>query len=72
VDRERKEFYLDGPNDVDWIFYNDILRTREETIYVDFVENDGQHVWHDPTVLDELRLPLVMPRKNQCCGSRTP
>lgn len=64
VDRERKEFYLDGPNDVDWIFYNEILRTREETIYVDFVENDGQHVWHDPTVLDEIRLPLVMPRKD--------
>lgn len=64
VDRERKEFYLDGPNDVDWIFYNEILRAREETIYVDFVENDGQHVWHDPTVLDEIRLPFVMPRKN--------
>lgn len=59
VDRERKEFYLDGPNDVDWIFYNDILRRREETIYVDFVENDGHHVWHDPLMLEALGLPLM-------------
>jgi len=62
--RVRGADYLDGPNDVDWIFYNEILRAREETIYVDVVENDGQHVWHDPTVLDEIRLPFVMPRKD--------
>ncbi len=59
VNRERKEFYLDGPNDVDWIFYNDILRRREETIYVDFVENDGQHVWHDPMMLEAIGLPFM-------------
>lgn len=53
VERERKEYYLDGPNDVDWIFYNDILRRREETIYVDYVENDGSHIWHDPRQMDE-------------------
>lgn len=57
VDRERKEFYLDGPNDVDWIFYNDILRRREEAIYVSFVENDGSHVWHNPGILGELGYP---------------
>ena len=54
VDRERKEYYLDGPNDVDWIFYNEILRSREEAIYVDYVENDGTHQWHDPRRLDDL------------------
>ena len=55
VDRERKEYYLDGPNNVDWIFYNEILRQREETIYVDYVENDGAHYWHDPRCTDELK-----------------
>ena len=61
VDRERKEYYLDGPNDVDWIFYNEILRSREETIYVDYVENDGTHLWHDPRRLDDLgaNLPIA-------------
>ena len=54
VDRERKEFYLDGPNDVDWIFYNDILRRREEAIYVSYVENDGDHIWHDPNSYGKL------------------
>ena len=58
---ERKEFYLDGPNGVDWIFYNDILRRREETIYVDYVENDGQHRWHDPLGFEDIGLLLVMP-----------
>ena len=54
VDRERKEYYLDGPNDVDWIFYNEILRRREETIYVDYVEGDGNHWWHDPGRMHEI------------------
>lgn len=64
VDLERKKFYLDGPNDVDWIFYNDILRRREETIYVDYVESDGKHWWHDPTQLEELRVRFVMSARN--------
>lgn len=48
TERARQEFYLDGPNDVDWIFYNDILRRREDTVYVDYYESDGKHEWHDP------------------------
>jgi len=64
VDLERKEFYLDGPNGVDWIFYNDILRRREETIYVDYVESEGDHLWHDPTKFDELALSFVIPNRN--------
>lgn len=61
VDRERKEFYLDGPNDVDWIFYNDILRRREEAIYVNYVENEGSYVWHNPRGPEELG-PIYPPR----------
>jgi AbiV family abortive infection protein len=64
VDLERKEFYLDGPNGVDWIFYNDILRRREETIYVDYVENDGQHRWHDPQRFEDVGLLLLMPARD--------
>jgi hypothetical protein len=52
MDRERQTLYLDGLNDVDWVFRNDILRKREESIYVDYVAyadsvRDERH-WHSP------------------------
>lgn len=53
IDNERKEYYLDGPNDVDWIFRNWILQKREETIYVDFVEADSNHFWLSPKRYDD-------------------
>jgi hypothetical protein len=37
VDNHREEFYLDGPNDVDWIFRNEVLEGREGALYVDYV-----------------------------------
>lgn len=49
IDAERKQFYLDGPNDVDWIFYNSILHSRERQIYVDYVQNEDGHSWVAPT-----------------------
>jgi hypothetical protein len=58
IERERKDLYLDGPSGVDWIFYNESLRRREERIYIDFVENDGEHVWHDPMMLEQLGIPM--------------
>lgn len=48
VDRERREFFLDGPNDVDWILRNEILQGREEMIYVDYVCTDDGHQWWAP------------------------
>src|SRR5574340_742423 len=48
LDFKRQEFYLDGPNDVDWIFRNDILQRREEALYVDYVETGEGHAWLDP------------------------
>jgi len=48
VERECQEYYLDGPNDFDWIFKNEIIQTREEQIYVDYVENEGKHYWLSP------------------------
>ena len=62
IDRERKEFYLDGPNGIDWIFYNEILRRREETIYVDYVDNDGNHTWHDPRRMDDIGISYPIAR----------
>ena len=52
VARERAPFYLDGPNDIDWIFENSIIANREGRIYVDYVRDitDGSHMrwWSDP------------------------
>lgn len=42
----RPSHYLDGPNDADWIFRNDILRGRESALYVDFEESQpGEFEW---------------------------
>lgn len=49
VDTWRQEFYLDGPMDVDWIFGNEVITSREERLYVDYVEEeDGNHRWVGP------------------------
>lgn len=52
VERERRDYYLDGPNDIDWIFRNSILQGREETMYVDYVETDEGHSWLTPLGID--------------------
>ncbi|WP_442546163.1 hypothetical protein ACSBOX_21390 (plasmid) [Arthrobacter sp. KN11-1C] len=42
----RPSHYLDGPNDADWIFRNEILRGRETALYVDYEESQpGQFEW---------------------------
>jgi AbiV family abortive infection protein len=52
LDRERQALYLDGPEDVDWIFRNAIERRREEAIYVDYIairdHFHDEHEWHCP------------------------
>lgn len=48
----RKSHYLDGPNDVDWIFRNEIEASREERLYVDFVETDDGTGWLSPSRFD--------------------
>ena len=53
IERERHSWYLDGPKDVDWIFRNSIQATREQAMYVDYVqditEEDGEHFWISPS-----------------------
>lgn len=54
IESELREFYLDGPNDVDWIFTNSLNAEREQALYVDYCRtDDGGHYWHTPLHLDE-------------------
>jgi len=39
-------------------------RRREETIYVDYIESDAQHQWHDPTRFDEFSPWLLISERN--------
>ena len=49
---ERRQFYLDGPRDVDWIFPNSITAERNRTMYVDYVQDvtdeAGDYSWISP------------------------
>lgn len=56
VDRMRQKFYLDGPNDVDWIFRNEIESRREEQLYIDYAEDEDECRWVSPSDHDELAL----------------
>jgi AbiV family abortive infection protein len=56
VERLRKDRYLDGPTDVDWIFRNEIETEREELLYVDYVAYEANDVrWVSPAIHDEYR-----------------
>ena len=52
VNRERRPYYLDGPNDVDWILPNYAKARRENRMYVDYVQDmtvaDGEYDWVSP------------------------
>jgi hypothetical protein len=66
IDRERQTLYLDGPNDIDWIFRNDVERRREEAMYVDYVAyRDAyrdEHIWHCPNPqLLRMYIPVILP-----------
>jgi len=59
VDDWRREYYLDGPNDVDWVLQNSIVQQREEAIYVDYANSEGKHIWLSPSRYDDFdSLPL--------------
>jgi hypothetical protein len=48
----RLSHYLDGPNDVDWIFRNQVLERREVGLYVDYVHDDERDRWVTPAEHD--------------------
>jgi hypothetical protein len=71
----RASHYLDGPNDVDWIFRNEIEAEREEKLYVDYVATDDGDSWYSPSRYDDLgpdypsgavELVLAMTRAGFC------
>ena len=44
----RNQYYLDGPSNYDWVFYNEILFNRESQMYVDFIHIDEGYEWISP------------------------
>lgn len=48
IEQKRQEYYLDGPDGVEWIFPNWIIHEREKKMYVDYIESDGKHYWFSP------------------------
>lgn len=52
VDRHRNSFFLDGPNDIDFIFSNELIRERESALYVDLVDYEGDLEWDGEEHLD--------------------
>lgn len=52
VERECCSYYLDGPNWVDWILPNAISAEREQSLYVDYMQNittePGEYHWMAP------------------------
>lgn len=48
VASHRRSLYLDGPNDYDWIFRNELLSERESALYVDLVDSEGHLEWWAP------------------------
>ncbi len=61
VDSMRPSLYLDGPNDVDWIYRNQILATREESLYVDYVHDEDGDRWVTPAAYDEMHFGHDLP-----------
>ncbi|MEJ1180845.1 MULTISPECIES: AbiV family abortive infection protein [unclassified Pseudarthrobacter] len=64
----RPSHYLDGPNDVDWIWRNDLLRTRENALYVDYEQTDDGFMWTggdpDQFYVDTTAARLVLAMKH--------
>lgn len=67
VEMESQPFYLDGPNQVDWIFPNSISAERERFLYVDYVrdmtDEEGTCYWINPSSQNR---PLTQYRNSDC------
>lgn len=60
VDLERKSHYLDGPDDVDWIFPNKLITHRVQRLYVDYVVDHGDARWVSPRRFEDVGFgPLI-------------
>lgn len=54
IEDMRQAYYLDGPNEVDWIFRNQLLSSREDDLYVDYVQYEDGAAWSTPAGRDVL------------------
>jgi hypothetical protein len=62
VDRERKEYYLDGPSGVDYIYRNNLIQQREELLYVDRMHWEHGYEWHKPKATLGTEFEFLKPR----------
>jgi AbiV family abortive infection protein len=69
VDSMRASHYLDGPNDVDWIFRNQLLARREESLYVDYVHEEEGDRWVTPASNDVFLYPPTAARVRRLVGA---
>ncbi|WP_280260080.1 hypothetical protein [Nocardia abscessus] len=44
----RRDLFLDGPNDDDWVFRREIDDRRESSLYVDYVAYEHENAWVSP------------------------
>jgi hypothetical protein len=61
VETLRRSHYLDGPNDVDWIFRNQLIASREDSLYVDYVHEEEGDRWTTPAHYDSVALGYDTP-----------
>jgi AbiV family abortive infection protein len=50
----RCSHYLDGPNDIDWVFRNELIANREDQLYVDYGQWDSGPGWTSPARYDRV------------------
>jgi AbiV family abortive infection protein len=48
VKNARKKHYVDGPTGTEWIFDNDVIDIREQTLYVDYIRDDSDRAGQGP------------------------
>lgn len=60
IQDELKDYYLDDPEGVEWIFRNSIISSREESMYVDYVEyEENKNTWLTPQRFDDIGFGMV-------------
>lgn len=65
----RKQYYLDGPSGIDWIFPSRIIQSREDNLYVGYVRSGmedggtGECYWSGPNFADQVDKTLPFLRR---------
>lgn len=60
VEGMRASLYLDGPSSADWIFRNELIDSRESSLYVDFVRYEDGMRWNSPADPSNVSLGLYL------------